>query len=231
MMKLISSFIFIIVVLGLPSPRAIAEQRDLQSWTTLAATIHLDCEKRWFLYLESQPRVGDDLSRLERLILRGGLGMNLNKQLSVLVGYGWTPSFDNTAYQSDFRNENRIWEQLTFREDRFGLQWQHRLRLEHRIIQDAPETSHRGRYLIRGSYPLTEDGSYGITAYDEIMANANGGAKGPKGGFDRNRFFVGPYLTSGPVRYEVGYVGEYAAHFGVESRWIDAIALSALFTF
>jgi hypothetical protein len=231
-MKKYLSLVFAVVATLMVSARqGIAEQKDLQSWSTIAATINLDCEKDWFLYLESQPRIGDDLSRLERLIVRGGLGFNLTPQMSVLLGYGWTPSFYNTAYDGDFRNENRIWQQFLYREERLGLQWQHRVRLEQRIIQDAGETSHRGRYLIRASHSLSEDGSFGVTVYNELFVNANGASRGPKGGFDRDRFFLGPYVTSGPGRYEIGYIGEYAAHFGAESRWIDAIGVNAMFTF
>ena len=49
--------------------------------------------------------------------------------------------------------------------------------------------------------------------------------------FDRDRFFFGPYLVSGPGRYEIGYLGEYARQFGKDSRMINAIMLSAQYNF
>ncbi len=209
---------------------------DLQSWTSVSATINLDPDHRWFFYLEAQPRVGDSISRLERLILREAVGYNITNQLSVAVGYGWIPSFYNASYRSDFRNENRLWQQLLFKEERWGLQWQHRLRLEQRLIQDVAEASHRGRYFIKTSVPLGTNDSlgmtdFGLTGFNELFFNFNGATRGPKGGFDRNRTFIGPYGVVGPARYEFGYLAEYAPHFGSQSRLINAIMLNAMFSF
>jgi hypothetical protein len=62
--------------------------------------------------------------------------------------------------------------------------------------------------------------------------NLNSEHNGPKGGFDRDRFFFGPYFTSGPARYEVGYLGEYAQKFDEDGgRMINAIMMSAWFNF
>jgi hypothetical protein len=197
----------------------------------MTATVNLDQDKKWLAYMEVQPRIGDDISRLERLLIRPALGYNISSQLSAYVGYAWTPTFMNASYQDDFRNENRIWQQLLYKHDLWGLQWQHRLRQEQRIIQDASATSNRTRYQLRGSYGLASDGSYGLTGYNEIFVTENGTQKGPFGGFDRDRFFFGPYVKSGPGRYEIGYLGEYARQFGNDSRMINAIMLAANFTF
>lgn len=208
-----------------------AQKTDFQSWNQVTATVNLDAQKQWFAYMEAQPRIGDDISRLERLLIRPALGYNINEKLAVYLGYAWTPTFMNSSYQEDFRNENRIWQQVLYKHDLWGLQWQHRLRQEQRIIEDASGTSNRTRYLVRGSYGLTEDGSYGLTGYNELFVTENGTTKGPVGGFDRDRFFFGPYVKSGPGRYEVGYLGEYARQFGNDSRMINAILVSANYSF
>jgi hypothetical protein len=181
--------------------------------------------------MEAQPRVGDDVSRLERLLIRPALGYNLSNSLSVFAGYAWTPTFMNAAYDGDFRNESRMWQQILYKHDLWGLQWQHRLRQEQRIIEDASATSNRTRYLVRGSYGLASDGTYGLTGYNELFVTENGTTKGPVGGFDRDRFFFGPYLKAGSGRYEVGYLGEYARQFGNDSRMINALLVSAQYTF
>lgn len=208
-----------------------AQKTDFQSWNLLTATVNLDQQKNWFLYAEAQPRIGDDISRLERLLLRPALGYNINAQLAVYLGYAWTPTFTNASYDHDFRNENRIWQQVLYRHDLWGLQWQHRLRQEQRIIEDASATSNRTRYLVRGSYGISEDGSVGLTGYNELFVTENGTRKGPVGGFDRDRFFFGPYVKSGPGRYEIGYLGEYARQFGDDSRMINALLVSANYSF
>lgn len=168
---------------------------DLQAWTNITTTVTIDPARRWFFYFEAQPRLGDDISRLERLLIRPAIGYNLTEHLAFSLGYAWTPTFSNASYVSDFRNENRIWQQLLYREERFGLQWQHRLRLEQRFLQDSAETSHRARYLVRASHSLSQDGSFGITGFNELFVTGNGATRAPKGGFDRNRIFVGPYIV------------------------------------
>jgi len=208
-----------------------AQKTDFQSWTLVTATANLDKEHKWFAYMEAQPRLGDDVSRLERLLIRPALGYNLNKNLSLYIGYGWTPTFMNPSYDDDFRNENRIWQQALYKQDSYGIQWQHRLRQEQRLIDGASGTSNRTRYLLRGTYDLSSDGSYGLTAYNELFITINGIKKGPEGGFDRDRFFLGPLVKSGPGRYEIGYLGEYARQFGDDSRMINALLASAQFSF
>lgn len=208
-----------------------AQPTDLQAWTNITTTVTIDPARRWFFYFEAQPRIGDNISRLERLLIRPAIGYNLSDHLSVSLGYAWTPTFSNASYLSDFRNENRIWQQLLYREERFGVQWQHRLRLEQRLLQDAAETSHRARYLVRASHPLSQDGSFGITGFNELFVTANGATRAPKGGFDRDRIFVGPYFVSGPGRYEIGYLGEYARQFGNDSRLINGILMNVTLSF
>lgn len=208
-----------------------SQQTDFQSWSILTATVSLDPEKKFFVYTEAQPRVGNDISRLERLLIRPALGYNVNKNVALFLGYAWTPTFMNAKYDQDFRNENRIWQQVLIKHTDFGIDWQHRIRQEQRMIEDASGPSNRTRYLLRGSYALSEDKSFGVTGYNELFVTENSTHRGPKGGFDRDRFFVGPYVTSGPARYEVGYLGEYARKFGNDSRMINAVLLSANFNF
>jgi hypothetical protein len=234
MKKVISIKVLLWLLMGLCAMRiqpCVAQQTDFQSWSLLTATVSLDPEKKFFIYSEVQPRVGDDVSRLERLLMRPALGYNLNKNVALYLGYAWTPTFTNAHYDEDFRNENRIWQQVLIKHADFGIDWQHRIRQEQRIIEDASGPSNRTRYLLRGSYGLSEDRSFGITGYNEIFVTENSTHKGPKGGFDRDRFFAGPYIVSGPARYEVGYLGEYARRFGDGSRMINALLVSANFNF
>jgi hypothetical protein len=192
----------------------------------------VNINKEWFAYMEAQPRVGDDISRFERLIIRPAIGYNITPNIALFLGYAWTPTFMNNQYEEDFRNENRIWEQLLIKDYRWGLDWQHRLRQEQRFIEDAAGPSNRTRYLLRGSYALSDSGTYGLTGYNEIFVNLNSQYKGPLGGFDRDRFFFGPYFKKGPGRYEIGYLGEYAQRFDEDGgRYINAIMVAAILNF
>ena len=204
-------------------PTCTAQRSDLQSWTLLTATAGIGERKEWLFYLEAQPRIGDDVSRMERLLLRPAVGYAVTKDTSLLLGYAWTPTFMNSNYVEDFRNEQRIWQQLSIKDTRLGVDWQHRFRQEQRIIDEADGTSHRSRYLIRGSLPLNEGRTFGVTGYNELFVTWNTISSGPRAGFDRDRFFIGPFYTVGPARYEAGYLGEFGKRFGMEDRMINAL--------
>lgn len=211
--------------------KALAVPTDFQDWTQVTALIPLEESKKYELYFEAQSRIGDDWQRMERILVRPALWYNWDKNLSFAVGYAWTPGFYNSHYYYDYRIENRTWEQVLYKHDGFGLQWQHRVRQEQRFIENTSGTSNRLRYLVRGSYALDETKTYGLTAYNELFITYNTTSNGPQSGFDRDRIFMGPYFVRGPGRYEVGYIGEFAKHFGNNERYVSAILVSANYTF
>lgn len=218
-------------VLGLVQPgRGAAQQADAQAWGLVTATVPVGEAGRWFAYLEAQGRLGDDASRFERILLRPALGRQLSPQVGVFVGYAWTPTFMDAAYASVFRGEHRAWQQAVITHRTAGLSWQHRIRQEQRWLEGAAGASHRTRYLLRGSRGLGS-GGIGITGYHELFVTWNDVDRGPQAGFDRNRWFAGPYLVRGPVRYEAGYLGEYGRRFGDGSRVLHAALVSASVTF
>lgn len=210
---------------------AAAQQHDVQSWSLLTANIALPGDNRWFIYLEAQARLGDDVSRMERLLLRPALGRQLSDDVAVSLGYAWTPTYMNSRYESVFRGEHRIWQQAVIRHGGAGLSWQHRIRQEQRMIDETSGTSHRTRHLVRATLPPGRGQQIGMTAYHELFITWNSVNGGPQAGFDRSRVFVGPFLTRDHVRYEVGYVGEYGRRFGNEDRIIHAALVSANMTF
>lgn len=211
--------------------KAHAQRSDFQSWTLVTVQTPLDADKKWLVYAEAQPRVGDDISRLERLLLRPALGYSLSKSTTLYLGYAWTPTFTDAHYNEDFRNEQRIWQQVLYRHEWLGLAWQHRLRQEQRFIDDASSASNRTRYLLRGSYRLAESYDAGLTGYNELFVTENSVERGPRAGFDRDRFFFGPYVVAGKGRYEIGYLGEYGKRFGNDDRMINAIMVAANYNF
>lgn len=211
--------------------RADSTPTDFEGWVSLHSYISLDKEKRYQLYLETQPRVGDDWSRVATVQSRVGLNYNWDRAWSTMVGYGWTPGLYNAQYHRSYIDENRIWEQVLFKHQLFGAQWAHRLRQEQRFIVGASNVSNRTRYQVRCSYGLGDDQSFGLTGWDEIMVNLNGAQPGPWAGYDRNRFFIGPYWIVDGDRYEVGYLGEHLKRFGSDERWANVVLLSATWMF
>lgn len=218
------------LVIALPVS-AVAQRQDVQSWSLVTANISLPGDARWFLYLEAQARLGDDVSRMERLLLRPALGRQLSDDVAVSLGYAWTPTYMNTSYESDFRGEHRIWQQAVIRHGGAGLSWQHRIRQEQRMIDETSGTAHRTRHLVRASTSPGTGRQIGLTGYHELFVSWNSVDGGPRAGFDRSRVFVGPYLIRDHVRYEAGYVGEYGRRFGNSDRIVHALLVSANLTF
>jgi hypothetical protein len=210
-------------------------RRDFQSWFQTTALIKLTSqEPKFSLYLEAQPRFGDNSSSLERLLLRPALVYHVTPALSLWAGYAWTPTYLTPTYQDDFRNESRAWEQMQYTQklEDTSITLVHRLRQEQRFLQNAGGTSHRTRYLLRASAPWCPEGAHGLTGYNEAFVTWNGPENAPRKGFDRDRVFVGPYWTIAPgMRLEVGYLGEYARHFRDGQRLIQGVLTSLQMNF
>jgi len=230
-MRLSLRILALVIAVYLTPTRARAMPTDFEGWLTTTALLPLEESQTYQFYLELQPRVGDDWKRMALLVVRPAFVYNVLPHLALYGGYAWVPKFYNTSYHREYRDEQRIWQQAVFRHDGFRLSWVHRLRQEQRKIAETDGVSNRTRYLLRGSYPLEGVLVSGITAYDEFMVNLNGVAGGPRGGFDQNRIFIGPYWESASSRYEVGYLGELDRRFGDEPRWVNAIAVLASFSF
>jgi hypothetical protein len=229
-MKRIATVSLLFALLALPST-APAHPHDFEGWLATNAHIALDEDKTYQIYLEAQPRQGNDLKRAALFQGRAGLNYNMTKQIGLYAGYAWVPFFYDSNYHRDYRDEQRLWQQIVYRHHLFGVTWQHRLRQEQRKTMRTEGISNRSRYMLKGSYPLTEDGTFGLTSADELMINLNAVENGPWGGYDRNRFFVGPYWQRGAGRYEVGYLGEHAKRFGNDERWAHVIAVQIAYNF
>jgi hypothetical protein len=212
-------------------PSVSAQPPDFEGWTNINSHISLDPQKRYEIYLEVQPRLGNDWQRLTTTQVRAALVYNFDESISVYAGYAWAPAFVDSQYHRDYREDHRLWQQIAYRRELFGMQWLHRLRQEQRMIARTNEVAHRARYMLKGSQPLSDTGDFGVTVSDEVMVNLNGVDNGPWAGYDRNRIFLGPYWIVGRTRYEVVYIGEHLKRFGSDERWVNALGLQVLMHF
>ena len=208
-----------------------ATPHDFEVWDSTIAFVSLEETKRYQLFLELQPRLGDNWQRMASVLTRVALVYNATSNLSLFGGYAWFPTFYDSNYYRSYRDEQRLWQQLLYTHDLWDITWQHRIRQEQRWIEHTNGVSNRTRYMLRGSLPLNDENTFGITAFDEFMVNLNSIEGGPWSGYDRNRFFVGPYWQVGVARYEIGYLGEHAKRFGSDERWVSAIAALAILHF
>jgi len=137
-------------------------------------------------FMEVQPRFEDNVSELGQLILRPAIGYKLTDHLSIWQGYAWIGD-----YQPTFIEENRVFQQVTYKRAFPSIRLQSRTRLEERIIDQADGTAVRFRTLLRGDFPLPNATAWAIVMFDEIFVNLNTVGHGPNAGFNQNRFFLG----------------------------------------
>lgn len=151
------------------------------------------------------------------VIARIGVNFYIKPFIMGTVGYGYifnNPENDN-IYGSR-TSENRIWEQMLFRQKTKAVFMEHRFRLEQRFVQNLSNNtniiSHRIRYRFQTLFPL-----YTITPHlrhlfisvnDEIMLNFKSETAQI---FDRNRFYAGlGYQVSPKMNIQLGYVNQFA---------------------
>ncbi len=197
--RIVAATLGVALALAVTSP-ACADDVDTQQWTLF--TVQKNLSDRWIGYFEVQPRIGQDISELERLIVRPAIGYRLNSKVSVWQGYGWTPLFE-----PGFADEHRIYQQLLY-DDRFGnTAFTNRTRLEERFIEGAGGTAVRLRSMFRLTHPICADKKWALVGYDEFFFNLNSTDNGPVSGFDQNRLFLGVSRQVNPqLRVETGYL-------------------------
>ncbi len=182
---LILSYLFsLILITGDMKGTASAGSDDFQIWSPVYLSYsHTDKIQGWY---EVQPRFGENVSKVNQLLLRTALGYRITKNLSIWQGYAWTPSFE-----PEFESENRMYQQLVYAKEFPAVDLMSRTRLEQRWIQHVSGTAVRFRTLLRGRFPLSDFRIWGIVTQNEIFFNLNSPTNGPGGGFDQNRFFFG----------------------------------------
>lgn len=208
-----------------------AIEPEMQSWHLFFTQGKLspNCS----IYLEAQPRFRwlNDRSSFspgttERFLLRPAIIRKLSDGVSTLaLGYGWTP-----LLSPNFQTENRLWQQFQteFRPHETESKMIFRTRLEQRRIESTHQTAHRLRQMVRWLSGISvgpEDWGLGKLAIsDEVFFNLNTVPRGPQGGFDQNRIFLGSHFkVSDSVWWEAGYLNAWVARPSREDRMIHAL--------
>lgn len=172
---------------------------DGQIWFPLYNRVGLSDKFRgWF---EVNPRFGDNLSEIDQLLIRPALGYQLTAALAIWQGYAWI-----TNYQPQFRDEHRLYQEASYRHGFLNFRIFSRTRLEERFLQDAGGAAIRARQMLRVDFPFDKDQIWGAVIYDELFVNLNTVRRGPEGGFDQNRIFVGIHRkVNDHLNFDFGY--------------------------
>lgn len=188
----------LVVVSSVGAPAAWAVREDAQLWTGANASIGLTDSIRAGLLI--QTRLRDDMSTLERVLLRPSLSWRLRSWVALGVGY------DAHLIQSPLDvEEQRVWQEALLDHGLGRLAVTHRLRLEERWGDPIDGMSVRLRYLLGLASPELVWGLRGVIR-DEIFLNFDADGPTRHTGLGENRAFAG--LRRGfAERYtvEIGY--------------------------
>lgn len=172
----------------------------------------------WGLHLEVQNRLSDWGKDWQQLLLRPGVNYQFTPNLSASLGYGFIRTFPYGELPAKHRfDEHRIWEQLLYKQDAFGLKWTHRLRFEQRWIEEPEKQpdgrwvnanwrgEQRARYMLRTEFPLSSDKRWYLPVWDEVFVNFGGNILNNH--LDQNRAFLGVgWKWTSTVKVEAGFL-------------------------
>ena len=183
-----------------------AQESDLGNWLVYIGNKKLN--SKWNIHNEVQYRNYNAVGDLEQLLLRTGLGYNIDEKNNVLLGYGYILS-KNYIGDTDEKvsvNEHRIFQQFTTKQSIGKVGLSHRYRFEQRFVED--DFKMRFRYFLGVKIPLQykEDGNNPLylSAYNEIFLNTESSV------FDRHRVYGGlGYTFSKQLRMELGYMNQF----------------------
>ncbi len=130
-------------------------KENFRLWTPVYLIVNLP--NRFLAYMEVHPRIGDDVTDIDQLLLRPAIGYKLTDNISIWEGYVWVSNLyhPHKPPQSPFfDDENRIYQQVNYTEKLGSLKLLSRTRLEERWIEHADGTAVRFRQMFRFTYPL-----------------------------------------------------------------------------
>ena len=198
-----------------------SQENNIGNWLIYFGNKNLNSSLNW--HHEIQHRNYNILGELEQLLVRTGLGYNVNENNNILLGYGFIDS-RNIAIESNEIlkvNEHRIYQQFISKQAIGKIKIQHRYRFEQRFIED--DFRLRYRYFLSLNIPLLKTNKkYYISAYNEIFINAS-----QENTFDRNRIYGGlGYQLNSNIKLELGYMNQI---FNTSSR--DQVNVICFFNF
>ncbi|MBX9767460.1 MAG: DUF2490 domain-containing protein [Bdellovibrionales bacterium] len=196
---------------SLPAARGEEVMQDSGFWGL--GILRAPIAESWRVYFEYQVRYMQQARQYERLLVRPAVIYDFSPQLSLFLGYGWTPTF-----QPVFNDENRFWQMLTYKVPMEGWTFQTWNRVEERNIQGIHETAYRFRsrqFLTQKTQPQ----EWGASFWDEIFFHLSNSSAEIRTGFDQNRAFLGAqYRFSTHVVLEVGYMNLLVNRYALDDR-------------
>ncbi|MET0249232.1 MAG: DUF2490 domain-containing protein [Sphingobium sp.] len=199
---------------------------DEQAWLNITAIGPISGKLVYFA--EVQPRLGDGLTRIDQLLLRGAVGWKLLPSLTLYQGYAHVRVPRDDGPDID---EERSFQQISWTIGKpLGGELSSRTRLEQRWRNDGDDMGWRLREMLRYEAPL-KAGSDAVNAlvWGEAFVALNDTDWGARSGFDQLRSFVGVELgLPGASTAEIGYMNQLFDRRGGVTR-MNHIASVTLF--
>jgi hypothetical protein len=184
----------------------------------------------WSLWTELQLRRANGIAAWQQILPRIGVQYHLNNDVWFTAGYAYVLTYPYGKLPiplAEPRPEHRPWEQVTLRHKQGTVEFQHRFRLEQRLLQrwtdvdaasglrlltDGFTLENRMRYRLWVVIPFTStpQGAPELfsVVHNEIFVNFGGNVG--YNIFDQNRFGITlGYQFSPALNVQVGYMNQY----------------------
>ncbi len=157
---------------------------DFGLWT--AINVYAPITEKVQTRFQISPRWLDNATDFNQFILHGLLGYKFNEHFSFYQGHAWS-----TLYIPNFTREQRPYQEAIISHNVDKLCFEHRFRFEERFLQGVDGVALRGRYRLKGIYPLDKNKKWSLVLFDELFINFNSPNDGPEPGIDQNRIYAG----------------------------------------
>lgn len=183
-----------------------AQQSKVGNWFIYFGNQKIN--KKWNWWNEVQYRNYDFLGDVQQLLLRTGIGYDLDEnKINILMGYAHISSYNyiGSSENKTISNENRIYQQLTLKNRYNRFYFSHRYRTEQRFFKN--DFKFRFRYFLSCNIPITKSEmtkhAFYASFYNEIFL------QGETPFFDRNRGYAAiGYVIKPDLKVEVGYMNQ-----------------------
>lgn len=189
---------FVIILLSSSSIKA-----QTGSWTVVNAEMKLT--DKWNAFTEAQLRSSDFYNNFFYYEIKGGVGFQLSKKVSVLGGLGIYQTYSPVGNfkHPKVNDEFRTWLQASLGQNIKRLKLEHRIRAEQRWTSSG--FRHRFRYRLNTTLPLNNLRLVPKTVYLNSSDEVYFTTRSPH--FIRNRFFIGcGYVFTESFTLQAGYV-------------------------
>ncbi len=205
-MALSKKIILVLVGFSLSFSFLFSQKSNIGNWYIYFGNQKINQHFNW--HNEVQYRNYNAGGDLEQLLLRTGIGYNLNPNNNLLIGYAFIHSENYVIGLTEKTsiNEHRIFQQYIAKHKLSRFYIQHRLRFEERFF--TTDTKFRGRYFLGLNIPFTkktmEKNALYLSAYNEIFLNTQ------TPNFDRNRLYGAlGFVLAKNLKFELGMMTQF----------------------